>query len=573
MSGPLPRSINTLPQATEAQDADEMILRVDLGGGDWQDMNITIEALKEAFAGNLTLTTQDGVISDDDISLFGEYSSSAHVMETYVDGGIAYIENRTWETAYIVDQNATPGDRGTFTTLQDAIDAIALDGVATNGKMGLIRMRQGKYTYVDPITIPDGIALMIQGYCFNGPNGNLQDFAVWLDATIDCGNAFALVLSNMFVYPENGDPAILLTGNTQININNSYLGQITQDAGNIISNQSTLSILQNNGLSSFFNCVSVFVQIDQGSSVFNNCNGVNIIETGATSGIAVINCSDVNYSGTTTGPSSLSLINSNLSSQVANSGSIQFVTTASDYNNGLAQNYFYAPGSLIQKMRTIKSNVFVARVVTASGDVNRYDHFIGVKGNVAPVTLNLLTGNINGPMPWQEFIIADLEGTAGTNPITLLPAAGLINGQASFALNEDYAAVKVIWDGTNWFVIQEAGLATDIFSSLIINGLTVMNGAQAIKVTNIATDYNVLATDYAIGVTNTSAPRSIVLPVAGLNAHQCFEVKDKSGNATVNNITITVAGGALIDGVSSILINQNYQGWSFVFDGTNYWTR
>jgi hypothetical protein len=111
------------------------------------------------------------------------------------------------------------------------------------------------------------------------------------------------------------------------------------------------------------------------------------------------------------------------------------------------------------------------------------------------------------------------------------------------------------------------------FTEIVVNGPTTLNGAQIVKFITTAIDYNALITDYGIGVTSTATPRSIVLPTTGATAGQTWEIKDQGGNASVNNITITAEGGALIDNAASLLINGNYQGWTIRFDGTNFWTR
>ena len=50
-----------------------------------------------------------------------------------------------------------------------------------------------------------------------------------------------------------------------------------------------------------------------------------------------------------------------------------------------------------------------------------------------------------------------------------------------------------------------------------------------------------------------------------------FVVKDRGGNSSVNNITITTVGGSvLIDGATTYLIDLNYESASLVFNGTSY---
>lgn len=81
--------------------------------------------------------------------------------------------------------------------------------------------------------------------------------------------------------------------------------------------------------------------------------------------------------------------------------------------------------------------------------------------------------------------------------------------------------------------------------------------------------YVVLAADYYLSVDTTSA-RTIQLPNAPTTGRPII-VKDRSGSAATNNITITTVGGAVnIDGLTSITINTNYASLAFVFNGTSY---
>ena len=85
MSGPLPRNINTLPAATEANDSDLLILRQFDGVSAWQDKKISIGTIKPLLA-NITITTQDtesvsGVASE----IFGSMAYNVPVMDTYLD--------------------------------------------------------------------------------------------------------------------------------------------------------------------------------------------------------------------------------------------------------------------------------------------------------------------------------------------------------------------------------------------------------------------------------------------------------------------------------------------------------
>lgn len=92
------------------------------------------------------------------------------------------------------------------------------------------------------------------------------------------------------------------------------------------------------------------------------------------------------------------------------------------------------------------------------------------------------------------------------------------------------------------------------------------------KATRSAVSYVVLPTDLYIGITDTAAPRTVTLMTAAQGAHlnQLFIVKDESGAAATNNITVTVDGVQTIDGATSQVISSNYGSLTMMFDGTNY---
>jgi len=92
-------------------------------------------------------------------------------------------------------------------------------------------------------------------------------------------------------------------------------------------------------------------------------------------------------------------------------------------------------------------------------------------------------------------------------------------------------------------------------------------------VTTTATNYIALPSDVIIEVTNTSAPRTITLPTPLVNGNvgKSFLIKDSSGAASVNNITVMPASGT-IDGIASLVISANYGVVQVYCDGTAYYS-
>jgi hypothetical protein len=73
-------------------------------------------------------------------------------------------------------------------------------------------------------------------------------------------------------------------------------------------------------------------------------------------------------------------------------------------------------------------------------------------------------------------------------------------------------------------------------------------------------------------VTSTAAARTITLPTAVGSAGKVYIVKDESGGALVNNITLATTGGQTIDGAATIAIALNYGVARVYSDGANWFT-
>lgn len=86
------------------------------------------------------------------------------------------------------------------------------------------------------------------------------------------------------------------------------------------------------------------------------------------------------------------------------------------------------------------------------------------------------------------------------------------------------------------------------------------------------TPYTVASGDTVLLV-NVAGPASIILPTgSGGDDERSYFIKDASGNATTNPITITANGGRLIDGVSFAILNGGYSHVHIISDGSKWLT-
>lgn len=78
--------------------------------------------------------------------------------------------------------------------------------------------------------------------------------------------------------------------------------------------------------------------------------------------------------------------------------------------------------------------------------------------------------------------------------------------------------------------------------------------------------------------TDTSAPRTLTIQSADIalgspGAPWFFEVKDWSGGAGTNAITIATEGAEAIDGAASVQLTEDYASVQLYSDGTNLYSR
>ncbi len=88
-----------------------------------------------------------------------------------------------------------------------------------------------------------------------------------------------------------------------------------------------------------------------------------------------------------------------------------------------------------------------------------------------------------------------------------------------------------------------------------------------VKVTAAA--YTAKAGDRVIGV-NRAGAVTITLPSSEVRKGRTYTIKDESGAAAVNNITVAAEGPEKIDDSATDVISENYGGKSYYSDGSNW---
>ena len=148
---------------------------------------------------------------------------------------------------------------------------------------------------------------------------------------------------------------------------------------------------------------------------------------------------------------------------------------------------------------------------------------------------------------------------AAANAIT--STAELLDGQILIGRTGNTPLPALIAAGANITVTNTPG------------GISIASSVGTLQYTytpTAASPYVVLLTDNVIGVDCSGGPKTIKLPDLPTTG-RVWTVKDASGTANTNNITVTTVTGAInLDAAATYIINVSYGAAAFIFDGTNY---
>lgn len=119
-----------------------------------------------------------------------------------------------------------------------------------------------------------------------------------------------------------------------------------------------------------------------------------------------------------------------------------------DGNNALKAN---AASAALTGNTSTQARTLGTRVHTAAGDVtvSATDHVIVVKKTSGAATNVPLPAGVLG----RTLVIKDGKADASSNNITITPAAGNIDGAATFVMSTDKQAITVVYDGVQWEII------------------------------------------------------------------------------------------------------------------------
>jgi hypothetical protein len=125
------------------------------------------------------------------------------------------------------------------------------------------------------------------------------------------------------------------------------------------------------------------------------------------------------------------------------------------------------------------------------------------------------------------------------------------------------AAHKLVVSGT-------LSSSVNVSASAFYGTGMVLDGGMSLNRTAVTTHMTASQTDYYLGVDSSSTAITVHLPnAATLAIGQTYVIKDETGNASANNITISASGVQTIDGQNSIVLISPYSAISLYCNGAD----
>jgi hypothetical protein len=520
--------------------------------------------------------------------IFGQTANLTQVMETHNITNVFWIENRSWQTQYVVDTSTTVGLQGTYSTIQAALNAAVVDGMAFNS-FRKIYVRTG--TYTENLVIPPGA--IIVGETIALPTGGAispTNNTLIVGTHTFTGNAvcafnnlvFTTASGNMF---SGGASAISL-----LYFDNCFLANAGADA--ILTGFASSSYISMQGCTlagsgdtvafdvttmniNLSNCVfeqPLNITIENGRIDANNTTGIGFVTLLTSASIKALGCTFILGGTHDYNIDSTASVNESILTGCFFEG-VPTIAALSEISGGTAwilqkcatsipgqgDNKLYANNAVTTSFSVGEQGNLIKSTRTATDlQMNINDYYVGVTSTAAPRTILLPDGSGGSitPQKDQVFIINDESGGAATNNITVTTSGGvvLIDGQTSQIINNNYGNLSVIFDGTNYFTLDTGGGSSGAFNYT--------------NVTNAMSPYTVLASDFYLSVDTSGGAVQLNFPNAPAFKRQWI-IKDRTGTAAVSNITLTTPGGTVtFDGLTSYILNSNYEAINLLANAT-----
>lgn len=184
--------------------------------------------------------------------------------------------------------------------------------------------------------------------------------------------------------------------------------------------------------------------------------------------------------------------------------------------------------------------------------IDLHDHSSGKGAKVKPNGMD-----INADLDIQQNNLLNVLS------LKLSPVGALLTGPTN--------TLKVYSYNGDLYYTNSAGATVQITSGGSI--VSPSGNAQVFEVFDINSDLVINPSDDFVEIrVDTSVARLITLPLAAnVAAGRIYIIKDKTGSALLNNITIAASGSDLIDGAATLVVDMNRAAFQLIGNGIDTW--
>lgn len=118
------------------------------------------------------------------------------------------------------------------------------------------------------------------------------------------------------------------------------------------------------------------------------------------------------------------------------------------------------------------------------------------------------------------------------------------------------------------------GSTITALNGIVVAGTSFLGGSVSLSARTSAIDATAILGNNYIGISDTSLARTVTLFSTStcVNNNYMLTVKDESGAAGTNNITIATVNGEKVDGAITKVINANYQSFTLLCRQAGWWS-
>lgn len=212
------------------------------------------------------------------------------------------------------------------------------------------------------------------------------------------------------------------------------------------------------------------------------------------------------------------------------------VPNAGELNWAALTNFLTALGDNAQTTNFQKAAMRVATStpVTVSATA---DCLIVTQLSVAGAVAVNLPAGVSG----QYFAIVDGTGDAQTNNVTITPAAGNINGAATYVISKNRGGVLVAYNGTQWVVVSEFSASTSSGEVIVVKdtNFTIQDDGDATK------QFKFQTSGITTGTTRTMTVPDADFTAVGLDTTQTLTNKTLTAPTLTAPVLGTPASGTM----------------------------